>query len=443
MLRIYVSSTYEDLKDERKAARDAIQTLGHLAIGMEDYAASDERPLERCLRDVRSCQAYVGIFAWRYGFCPGNGEKSITSLEYEEATKNKIPCYVFLVREDAPWPRTWIPDEDQPKIKQLRQSLSLKHMVGWFTNEIDLAAAITKSLTSRIVNSPGTPRIPDMLPYLCDRSEQEFALVDALKDADKRPGNPLLCIIHGNETEAHDKFLERLQKVTLPMLLSGRTQQKTVKLYRVEWPQSFRTDQEMSSRLEMSLSREVLDSHTAKQAEINDRLSQNLGPVVVHSHVITENWLYQGKKALNAYIQSWQEWPELSVGQMLFIFLFVKYQVNKQVGASTLRKFMTGNLEMRDMLKKYDFQAFTRLTGKVLPELQGATLGEAQDWARSEEAGKFCDPNALVMAIAAFYAEWERTEKSKVFPVRIPTDQLVPKLREIISLNQLSVEKIL
>src|SRR5215831_1164712 len=109
MLRIYVSSTYEDLKDERKAARDAIQTLGHLAIGMEDYAASDERPLERCLRDVRSCQAYVGIFAWRYGFCPGNGEKSITSLEYEEATKNKIPCYVFLVREDAPWPRTWIP----------------------------------------------------------------------------------------------------------------------------------------------------------------------------------------------------------------------------------------------------------------------------------------------------------------------------------------------
>jgi hypothetical protein len=27
-------------------------------------AAADERPLDKCLADVRSCQAYVGIVAW-------------------------------------------------------------------------------------------------------------------------------------------------------------------------------------------------------------------------------------------------------------------------------------------------------------------------------------------------------------------------------------------
>jgi hypothetical protein len=52
--------------------------LGHTAIAMEDYVAGDERPLDKCLEDVRACQAYVGIFAWRYGFIPNGYDKSIT-----------------------------------------------------------------------------------------------------------------------------------------------------------------------------------------------------------------------------------------------------------------------------------------------------------------------------------------------------------------------------
>ena len=117
MLRTYVSSTYQDLVEERRAARGAILALGHFPVGMEDYAASDERPLDRCLSDVRSCQAYVGIFAWKFGFRPESSEKSIAQLEYEEARRHNIPCYLYLLAEDAPWPRTRIPDEDQPRIK--------------------------------------------------------------------------------------------------------------------------------------------------------------------------------------------------------------------------------------------------------------------------------------------------------------------------------------
>jgi hypothetical protein len=102
MLRIYVSSTYSDLVEERRAAKDAIFSLGHFPVGMEEYAASDERPLDRCLSDVRSCQGYVGIIAWKYGFRPGGGEKSITQLEYEEALEHRIPviysCFTTMRR---------------------------------------------------------------------------------------------------------------------------------------------------------------------------------------------------------------------------------------------------------------------------------------------------------------------------------------------------------
>jgi hypothetical protein len=65
---IYLSSTYEDLKEYRAAAAPAIGYLNHEVSGMEDYIAADERHLEACLKDVGQCKIYVGLFAHRYGF---------------------------------------------------------------------------------------------------------------------------------------------------------------------------------------------------------------------------------------------------------------------------------------------------------------------------------------------------------------------------------------
>jgi len=128
MSRVYISSTFTDLQDERRACRDAIRDLGHFPVGMEDYGAADERPLEYCLKDVRSCEVYVGIIAWKYGFCPDGTMKSITQSEYEAARTNKIPCYILMLAEDAMWPRSRIPDDDQPRIRQFRATLGNDHM---------------------------------------------------------------------------------------------------------------------------------------------------------------------------------------------------------------------------------------------------------------------------------------------------------------------------
>ena len=59
-------------------------------IAMEDYVAQDERPLQKCLKDVSSSDIYVGIFAWRYGYIPNDvkdenpNNLSITELEYRK-----------------------------------------------------------------------------------------------------------------------------------------------------------------------------------------------------------------------------------------------------------------------------------------------------------------------------------------------------------------------
>ena len=88
MTKIYLSSTYEDLKDYREAVARALRRLDHHVGGMENYVAADERPLKKCLKDVEKCDVYVGIFASRYGYVPAKdnpNRKSITELEYRQA----------------------------------------------------------------------------------------------------------------------------------------------------------------------------------------------------------------------------------------------------------------------------------------------------------------------------------------------------------------------
>jgi Domain of unknown function (DUF4062) len=109
--RVYVSSTYGDLKEHREKVYRALRKLGHDAIAMEDYVAADERPLAKCLEDVAACDLYVGIFAHRYGYVPDHDNpdrRSITELEYRHAQTLGIPRLVFLLDEAAPWPPSWM-----------------------------------------------------------------------------------------------------------------------------------------------------------------------------------------------------------------------------------------------------------------------------------------------------------------------------------------------
>ena len=109
MTTIYLSSTYDDLKPYRQAVFDALRKAGYQVIAMEDYVATDKRPVEKCLEDVARSDIYVGIFAFRYGYIPppkhNNPESlSITELELRHAQDQRKPCLIFVVSEDVPWP---------------------------------------------------------------------------------------------------------------------------------------------------------------------------------------------------------------------------------------------------------------------------------------------------------------------------------------------------
>ena len=55
MKSIYISSTYEDLKDYRRAVADALRDCGYNVDAMEKYPARDDRPKAASEADVLSC----------------------------------------------------------------------------------------------------------------------------------------------------------------------------------------------------------------------------------------------------------------------------------------------------------------------------------------------------------------------------------------------------
>ncbi len=143
MARIYVSSTFKDLKECREKVRVTLKRMSHEDIAMEYYVAEDKRPVDKCLEDVASCDLYIGIFAWRYGFVPKEYDKSITELEYRKAVETGKNCLIFLLHEDAPWPRNFIDKGgDQEKIEALRNELSAEKEVSFFKSAEELASVV-------------------------------------------------------------------------------------------------------------------------------------------------------------------------------------------------------------------------------------------------------------------------------------------------------------
>lgn len=154
MSRIYISSTFDDLKEHRRYVCQQLRRMDHDVVCMEDYVAQDERPLANCLRDISGSDLYVGLFAWRYGHIPQDHNPrhlSITELEYRHAVREGKECLVFLLDDKFPWPPplqdTHTNDgEGGKRISQLREELRRNTQVGFFNSPDHLASLVSAAV---------------------------------------------------------------------------------------------------------------------------------------------------------------------------------------------------------------------------------------------------------------------------------------------------------
>ena len=99
-LKVFISSTYQDLANYRSAVMEVLQGFEFVFKGMEYFGASENTPLDVCLNNVKQSDLVICILGTRYGSCPPNSDKSYTHLEVEYAIENQKPVYVYMIDEE-------------------------------------------------------------------------------------------------------------------------------------------------------------------------------------------------------------------------------------------------------------------------------------------------------------------------------------------------------
>ncbi len=106
--RVFISSTYYDLKHIRASIEDFVESLGFEPIMFErgDIAYSSHSPLdESCYREAQNADIFVLIIGGSYGSATSDensedthsGEyESITKKEFKSAIEANIPSYILI-----------------------------------------------------------------------------------------------------------------------------------------------------------------------------------------------------------------------------------------------------------------------------------------------------------------------------------------------------------
>ena len=102
-VKVFVSSTFKDLEHHRARAIRQLRDAGFDVDPMEDWPSSTQEPTKFCPERVRGCKLCVLLVSFRRGWVPDpdDADRSITQMEYDEATRLGVEVLPFLLAEDV------------------------------------------------------------------------------------------------------------------------------------------------------------------------------------------------------------------------------------------------------------------------------------------------------------------------------------------------------
>lgn len=152
--QVFISSTFEDMKQERQAAVSAVLEAGHIPAGMELFSSGNETQLETIRRWIDNSDVYLLILGGRYGSIEPKSQKSYIELEFDHAVAQGKSLFSIVIKESAL--------EDKAKTMGLSaierkngaayeafRSRVLSMTSGFYIDTKDIKLEILKSLTEK------------------------------------------------------------------------------------------------------------------------------------------------------------------------------------------------------------------------------------------------------------------------------------------------------
>src|SRR5918994_3964587 len=149
-MRIFVSSTFEDLVDHRRAVRAALEAEADFEFGgMEEFGSSGLPTLETCRAAIDETEASVVLLGYRYGSLVPASNISYTEAEYEYAQMIAHPVFVYIrERFDEGVESSGEDAERQRLIREFRATVESEVVIDRheFTTPDDLASIVIRDL---------------------------------------------------------------------------------------------------------------------------------------------------------------------------------------------------------------------------------------------------------------------------------------------------------
>ena len=99
-LQVFISSTYDDMKEERQAAVEAVLEAGHIPAGMELFSAGSNEQLEIIKKWIDSSDVYMLLLGGRYGSIEPSTGLGYIECEYNYAISKGVPIFSLVISDD-------------------------------------------------------------------------------------------------------------------------------------------------------------------------------------------------------------------------------------------------------------------------------------------------------------------------------------------------------
>ena len=150
---VFVSSTYEDLKEERQEVVNALLKMDCFPVGMEYFNASDKSQWEVIKNLIEECDYYILIIAGRYGSVEPVSGKSYTQMEFEYAKSIGVPTISFIHEHPENLPDKYTEKEYKEELAKFREIAKNSLVCHWNTKG-DLTKDVVLSLIGEFKTHP-------------------------------------------------------------------------------------------------------------------------------------------------------------------------------------------------------------------------------------------------------------------------------------------------
>jgi hypothetical protein len=154
--QVFVSSTYEDLREERQEVMQALLELDCIPSGMELFPAANDDQWTIIKKVIDDCDYYIVVSAGRYGSLGPNG-KSYTQMEYEYAVAAGKPIIGFLHYDlsEISAAKTEKDEDGRAALEKFRTLIKQKG-VRTFKTPGELGSVVSRSIIKLVKTHPAT-----------------------------------------------------------------------------------------------------------------------------------------------------------------------------------------------------------------------------------------------------------------------------------------------